>query len=306
MSRFKPTRQTLDSLDISQSSASLDPALSTLSPEDAQVLDAIISKVPEATTFMTIFKAYSEVLQQRGLDPGNDVVYYKQLLKLGIVKGVDWGTKWNIVKDQLGLDLNPPTPRRPAERILPSRLTGLPPHETDEDVFTLHSHADETETAVDPPYRHVIRFRRPYEPGPSSVTDFAESLDRNSDQSIFITHQAPPPVHQPSALRNRLALFPSKASEAVGEAPIHSSIPPLRRGLRERTLPSPVQRDAKEKVRVQPASRINDVEAWKKVQRDRQLLDADRFRRRSLVSLCFDTWKVGLDWVRVCAHTCHR
>jgi protein SFI1 len=47
-----------------------------------------------------VFKAYSEVLKEHGLDP-QEVVYYGKLLKLGTLRGKNWGEKWVSVKSQM-------------------------------------------------------------------------------------------------------------------------------------------------------------------------------------------------------------
>ena len=89
---------TLSSVNTSASSA-----LAGLTEKDVELIDEIIERSPPtATTFLTVFKAYNEILHERGMDAANDVVYYKLLLKLGVVKGHDWGTKWETVKEQLG------------------------------------------------------------------------------------------------------------------------------------------------------------------------------------------------------------
>lgn len=304
MSRLQRTRQALDLLDVSRSSntSSLDPALSTLSPEDAEVLDAIISKAPDATAFMTVFKAYSEVLHQRGLDPGNDVVYYKQLLKLGVIKGADWGTKWKIVKGQLGLDMDNFTTQRSNGRELPVKVTGHAQHE--EDVFTLHSHADETETAVDNLHRPVPPLGLPFEIDPSSSRTDMISLDLNSEPAMSST---PPrrsfPIHQFLALPNRpVSISPSETSN-LAESPLRSSTPPLPRFRRNQTVhpvPSTTRKTTITSSQDQRTGRINDTDAWKKVEQTRQLEDAARFRSESLLAMCFRTWQGGLEWVRVC------
>lgn len=77
------------------------PELQHLTPDDIDILDAVIQRAGSAaTTFFTIFKAYSDVLQERGLDP-QEVVYYGKLLKLGTLKGRNWGEKWGMVKAQV-------------------------------------------------------------------------------------------------------------------------------------------------------------------------------------------------------------
>lgn len=91
---------------ISSATSSCSAALSNLTPKDVRLIDEIIERSPpSATTFLTVFKAYNEVLAECNMDVANDVVYYKILLKLGVIKGHDWGTKWNTVKAQLGYDV---------------------------------------------------------------------------------------------------------------------------------------------------------------------------------------------------------
>src|ERR1700761_5306817 len=77
--------------------------LASLSQEDVDLLDAVIDRSSSATTFTTVFKAYNEILDERGLSAVDDIVYYKFLLKLGVIKGKTWGEKWNTAKAQNGL-----------------------------------------------------------------------------------------------------------------------------------------------------------------------------------------------------------
>ena len=105
MSRLRGNVPQLNSIDVTTSSAisSVSAALSGLKPNDIALIDEIIERSPRsATTFLTVFKAYNEVLHERGMDASNDVVYYKMLLKIGVVRGHDWGTKWDTVKAQQG------------------------------------------------------------------------------------------------------------------------------------------------------------------------------------------------------------
>ena len=112
MHRFQPARASSpgrahapDSsaiTDLTQSAnGTVAPELQHLSADDVDILDAVIKRAgPSATTFFTIFKAYSDVLNDRGLDP-QEVIYYGKLLKLGTLKGKNWGDKWEMVKAQL-------------------------------------------------------------------------------------------------------------------------------------------------------------------------------------------------------------
>jgi len=77
------------------------PELQNLTVQDIDIIDAVIERAgPSATTFFAVFKAYSDVLKERGLDP-QEVIYYGKLLKLGTLRGKNWGEKWQAVKVQI-------------------------------------------------------------------------------------------------------------------------------------------------------------------------------------------------------------
>src|ERR1700734_2913477 len=166
--------------DVSRSSAVSGSELQALKPQDIEFLDAVIQRAsPSATTFLTVFKAYNDVLSERGMDPQNEVVYYGKLLKLGTLKGKSWGDKWSMVKLQQGhggdtVNQEPSAARShlPATRDLPptptTRITTrLTTQRLDDDLFTLHSHQDDSEiveteagtaTEIDiPQYHHTPR-----------------------------------------------------------------------------------------------------------------------------------------------------
>ncbi|KAF8682270.1 Sfi1 spindle body protein [Rhizoctonia solani] len=119
-------------------SASSTRSLQQITPEDVQVIDAIIERAPAtAKAFVNVYKAYNAVLQERGLDPSADVTYYEFLLKIGLLKGAEWGDKWasakaqlNLGSDSLMLDqdatLPPPSPPAPPLAALPSSLRQTP------------------------------------------------------------------------------------------------------------------------------------------------------------------------------------
>jgi protein SFI1 len=108
MRHFNPVRASSPAKSLSSSSATLSESRNTIAPEllhlsseDVDILDAIIARAGHsATTFFTVFKAYSDVLGERGLHP-QEVVYYGKLLKLGTLKGKNWGEKWKTVKAHL-------------------------------------------------------------------------------------------------------------------------------------------------------------------------------------------------------------
>ncbi|KAI0934407.1 hypothetical protein AcV5_006256 [Taiwanofungus camphoratus] len=170
MSRFRPVRASpplkpstvpaaafaKDLLDDSRSSAISIPELVGLTPEEVAFIEDVIERAPAtATTFLTVFKAYNDILQERGLDPQNEVVYYGKLLKLGTLRGKNWGEKWAIIKQQQGYVANVGSSSRRTTRVtrtaltstkITSRLTSGLKKPQPEDTLTLHSHFDDAET----------------------------------------------------------------------------------------------------------------------------------------------------------------
>ncbi|THH32104.1 hypothetical protein EUX98_g2082 [Antrodiella citrinella] len=238
-------------LNESRSSAHSIPELIALTPEETEFIDAVIERAPpSATTFLTVFKAYNDLLQERGVDPQDEVIYYGKLLKLGNVKGKNWGDKWQAVKDQQigGAPSTSSGLRNPPHRIpttAPSRaqvltkLAGaLKRVERDDDAFTLHSHQDDTETVAtttpapdleqdEPtPYLRTPRFvRRPTSPTPTT-----NSLRLHTGPPA--TSATPTPIVQPLARRAvqhgtpvTPPVWDAETSESTTDTP-GSTIPP--------------------------------------------------------------------------------
>ncbi len=154
----RPSSRVSELTDISHPPTA--PELVGLSAEEIDFIDEVVGRAPAtASTFLTVFKAYNDVLQERGLDPQNEVVYYGKLLKIGTLKGKNWADKWNMVKEQQGYVPNvgasarggrttrvsrtTPTPSRPSV----AAKVPYPPREPD--TFTLHSHQEDAENTED-------------------------------------------------------------------------------------------------------------------------------------------------------------
>lgn len=173
MFEFRPTRsstpprrhpaesiiQSTLSGDASRISAVAVPELAGLNPEDVGVIDEILDKAgPNASTFLMVFKAYNDVLQERGLDP-HEVLYYGKLLKLGTLKGRNWQDKWAAIKQQYGYGGGSETStlsnnRSEAASVehRPTRPTGSraaprqPVPYSSRDLTKIHPNHDDTET----------------------------------------------------------------------------------------------------------------------------------------------------------------
>lgn len=242
----------------------LDPVLASLSSEDAKVLDDIIAKASDATAFTTVFKAYSEVLRERGLDPGEDVVYYKQLLKLGVVKGVNWGAKWKIVKARL--PVAPLSVRLPEKSL--SSLSSVP---LDSDDVFLSKNINDSTTYTKISSNNVSIFS----PG---------TPERN-----------PPKGYQGYQTQHKITSgLGFSSSPSKGNRQSNSSYSHRLHPLRSLGYRTPTKHPTNSSTGV-----VNDNEAWKKIEETRLSQDADHFRRQSLLSTCFQTWRRGLEWIRV-------
>ncbi|KAI0374779.1 hypothetical protein BV20DRAFT_1010391 [Pilatotrama ljubarskyi] len=206
------------------------PQLVGLGPEEIDFIDEVISRAPAtASTFLTVFKAYNDVLQERGLDPQNEVVYYGKLLKIGTLKGKSWADKWNMVKEQQGYSSRGGAKggRRthiPRTTPTPAKATPKPtPHvhyAPQDSASTYKSHQNQTaetedEAAIKPAavprfqtdtYSHgdTPRPRRPFM-SPATIT---------SNNSLGL--DTGPPSH---ALHTRTTLHQNLARQAVGSRP---------------------------------------------------------------------------------------
>ncbi|KII88582.1 hypothetical protein PLICRDRAFT_698940 [Plicaturopsis crispa FD-325 SS-3] len=234
MSRFRPTRASPPSKainlpvhsstttsEISRSSAVSIPELIGLTPEDVDFLDSVIERAGlAATTFLTVFKAYNDVLHERGMDPQNEVVYYGKLLKLGTLKGRNWGDKWNLIKLQQGYDASHGHANvRATTRDPPPRANTGPPRlahrlnvmNHDDDAFTLHSHLEdsttdrtetdgggETDTSADVPH-HQLTPRQVPRRTPSPGTAIASGRNALG-------------LQDPHSLADRLPSVPRRGS----------------------------------------------------------------------------------------------
>ncbi|KAF9053616.1 hypothetical protein BDZ89DRAFT_1056201 [Hymenopellis radicata] len=341
MCAFRPTRSSPParaSHDISESvsAASLAtsrntapaPELTGLTTDDVELLDAIIARAGEAaTTFLTVFKAYNDILQERGLDP-HEVVYYGKLLKLGTLKGRNWVDKWAMVKKQHGYRSSiaaaptprpsqPPPPAQVPRRPMPRNPP--PPVIRDDDSFTVHSHDNESVSEASfpesskqtPSYLHPAlararaRQRQPPPPPHSDVTSNSLGLDFGESVSA-----APIPRIIPRT-KAHLESETSGGETADFFAPPSTTPPSYRAAARDILLgrqsadvvprskvATSTPRPAQKPIPPPPKpSVINDDDAWKKIRMAQDEKDADEYYRLRLIERCWDIWKQGFDWI---------
>lgn len=306
-----------DSADLSRSSAfSAVPELAGLLVEEVELIDAIIERAgPNATTFLTVFKAYNDILLERGLDP-HEVVYYGKLLKLGTLKGSSWGEKWDAIKTQNGYGIQPqrsavkaepmPIPKKqPIRSGIVAQSRPGPSTILSDDLFSSTSalRVSQNSEAED---ESVSSGLHTY-PASSTVFPSRKGLSpsalTNNLLGLEIDDVMPRPLSTPGPAHTLLRKAHQYLPGTVSSTP-----------LSYRDFPSRSTSPTKKLERLTPAkttliasqpterknSAINEEEAWKKVRMIQDEKTADRFRKERLVEHCFDVWRQGFRWSIVC------
>ncbi|EGO20886.1 hypothetical protein SERLADRAFT_452027 [Serpula lacrymans var. lacrymans S7.9] len=293
--------------DFSRSSAISVPELQDLSPQDIEFFNAVIARAaPSATTFLTVFKAYNDVLHERGLDPQTEVVYYKKLLKLSSVRAANWGERWRLIKSQYGYDSSfnrSSTPAKDRGKPHTSGTPNLTAPVHDDDIFSLHSHQHEaasteseqaeseqgTETELDEPQRHSRAPSRLHSRVLPNVIPSRTTTSNGLVSNVNLNLRNP----ILSNVRSKEAVTPitrpwDETSDMTEDIVPSISTTPPSYGAATRDLIG--QRERR-------GSAINEDDAWNKVKMIRDEQDADRFREEKLLERCWDVWRQGYEWI---------
>ncbi|KAG6911480.1 hypothetical protein DXG01_014554 [Tephrocybe rancida] len=309
----KPSRQLAAveriAADISRSStiASV-PELSGLSPEEIDLLDAVIERAgPSATAFLSVFKAYNDVLRERGLNP-QEVVYYGKLLKLGTMKGKNWGDKWNAVKSQYSHSSGRENNKQYHDRPQPTYHTHRPEVRTrvpppTEDTFSLHSSVDDDMTST-----HSLELSMPNNRPPSraQTTTSHTSVHLRSDSLLLMpvsasaaAGQSRPWRIEPIEPESEESYAPSTTPPSYFAATTHWQHPnqPKRVHPGSTNLTSAAARQVVANARERKGSVVNEEEAWNRIRMQRDEAEADAFRNYKLLCRCWDVWRQGFRWI---------
>jgi len=321
--------------DISRSSALSTADLARLTPEEVEFLDAVISRAPpSATTFIHIFKAYNDVISERGLDAENEVEYYKKLLKIGTLKGENWTSKWRAVKAQNGYTATPapakpgpsvhnftprplsknapitPSVQSPTARLL-QRLRTLrheqPPEPSESVPDDFLSRTDVTDTETDSPPRAALASAYGRPPSELTTTNNTLGLDTRGISGYPPSSTLAP--SKPTGWR-----WPErdpdidKSVPFLTSTPLHSPRKPASRPTPASSSRQPVShpvslssapRRPLADLRTPNRHAADEDDAWQQARVARYEEAADRFRKTRLLQQCFDVWKQGHDWVVV-------
>jgi protein SFI1 len=266
-------------------STSAQTVLASLTSEDVKVIDAIIGRASSATTFLTVFKAYNEVLQELNLNSEEDIVYYKFLLKLGVIKGATWGDKWRSAKAQHGYkETNSDNSAPSTPHAFPRPRVARPIHRT----FVQD----------DAPQKSMLlsRRRKPLPnlsaPSTSSISltpsnDISRSLERltlaRQVEGKITSSLAPPSV-------------PSTSSTLV---PIVSLRPRAKRDGLDLSSQSKGLVHLTKRPHRNDHNNLGEEDAWEKLRQAKYERLADDFRANTLLIKCLDVWRRGAEWILV-------
>jgi protein SFI1 len=329
MHKFRPTRASPPSkslllpdhslhTDISRSSVVSVPELTGLTEQDVELLDTVIQRAGHsATTFLTVFKAYNDVLNERGLDP-HEVLYYGKLLKLGTLKGKNWGDKWSRVKTQYSYQGSYSDSRAqrhsqshvssPMPKAIPGRVKPQVVHHP-EASFTLYSRADESELEMDQDSasNSLVKSRQPV-----MSNETAHIHDIGGHPQVAKTERGRGLSDAPRRGRR----WEAHVSDTTEEYIPSTTPPSYRAALRDphvyreqspiRSLAISTQppegesaRKAVALARERRGNVVNEQDAWSKIKMERDERDADIFWSDRLLERCWEVWKQGFQWIIV-------
>ena len=258
-------------------STSVHAVLASLKPEDVKVIDAIIGRASSATTFLTVFKAYNEVLAELNLDAEEDVVYYKFLLKLGVVRGRTWGEKWSSAKTQHGYQEN---------------LS----HTSSRDSRTSFSQTPKEKKfrgTSEQNLEKIVTKRK------SRSLDYQEGTEELTSGHSF-TSLTKSNAFQSTGIRTPISKLHSEPS--TSSTLIHPSLHALKSTGGLPLKPDPPLKQYFLQIAPSSTSKANydSDDAWEKLRLARYDRIADDFYTKNLLTKCLDVWRRGAEWIHVC------
>ncbi|KIL69688.1 hypothetical protein M378DRAFT_156912 [Amanita muscaria Koide BX008] len=284
--------------------------LKNLSAEEVDFLDAVFERAgPTAVGFMAIFDSYNRVLEERGLAP-DEVVGYAKLLKVGNWKGETWREKWTEVKNKFGYS----TSRSDHATASQGPVRNIP-------MQSRSGHARKrippvlSDAATDVPQYHntsMTPFRRG-SPSPSEAT--MDSIEPNpllrsprharvfplmsglgtmSEVASVTEDNEAPSTTPPSYRTTEKEKFPLQTKRAI---PAYSN---QRIGIKPKApLDASSARRVVAAARERKGSVVNEDEAWKKIQMERDEKEAAQFYQDRLTERSWYIWTNAYQWIIV-------
>ncbi|KAJ3573974.1 hypothetical protein NP233_g2079 [Leucocoprinus birnbaumii] len=312
-------------LSVISSSTVVVPELLNLTHEDLEFIEAIINRAgPLATTFPLVFKAYNDVLKERGMD-GDEVKYYGKLLKLGTMKGKNWGEKWEAVKKY-----HPQIQQRPQNnagtassrvksrlKLAQEALTPVLPRLRDIDADTIPSDLDNEDHIADIPQYHETSnvFPSKRHSGMTRISETQNKQTQNKQTKIsMISSLRGLPASMRDPLPSDTSLseadtiapytptpngFTSKEGQSRPQAR-SITLTSTRKSLTTRSTPLSSTRFSgirHNHVHHRDQDSTDEDDAWNKIRAQQLEAEADRFREERLLGRCWAVWSDSYQWI---------
>jgi protein SFI1 len=336
---FRPTTATSDSRSTTHSIATdvplaSPPELTNLTQDEIELIDAVIQRAgSSATTFLTVFKAYNDVLTERGLDP-QEVLYYGKLLKIGTMKGKNWGEKWNTVKAGFQSAIT----RGSIQSRTKTQDKSHPPITRAKTVsknLPLRGHTPlrQVDNIQLKPSQEPSILSSPPQEEPSSISQYKSRIPPGRtkqkislDSPLTVETRSRSRKFEPTSASPRSRFLHTETDLSENSSGLPSSTPPsyhaiardtkpalaLLRQLRNRREPTLASSSSASEVAEilltpDPPTRLQEIEEvddpWKKIQMKRDEENADLFRADRLQERCYEIWKQGFEWILVGSYT---
>ncbi|KAH0583950.1 hypothetical protein H2248_009533 [Termitomyces sp. 'cryptogamus'] len=310
---FKPTRLLEHVLSADVSVASTHGSISELtglSPDDIDFLDAVINRAgPSVTDFSSVATAYRGVLRDRGLNP-REAVYFEKLIKLGMMKGKNWGDKWNAVKARHSRASEPSNNNEHHDQLYRANLAKgrgaqfRTPVVSAEDTRSTPSHAADLDTPSSS--FGISTSVKQSKRRPRVRTTTSSSSDDLRRNSLLLLPDTPPAKQQHRPWKFGASLT-SDSENTCGQsttrlAATRRSQLLTRESFGRKSLDSTVITPAAAtkviaSARERRESVIIEDDAWNKIRMERDEAEADVFRRTQLLERCWKVWTQLYQWI---------
>ncbi|KAF8959025.1 hypothetical protein BDZ97DRAFT_1923172 [Flammula alnicola] len=306
MHRFQPTRaspparhatNTPTQSDLSQSvNAAVAPELQHLSAEDIEILEAVIKRA-----------AYLDVLKERGLDP-HEVVYYGKLLKLGTLKGKNWGDKWETVKAQTEFKtpITPTFGSFQSESVLHPHM--MPESRTSDDQYSSSSRLHNINGITEK--HHTAEMKHPLSKfgvmnafrGSEKTTTVEKKFQLDAKEFPIlasIAERAKSIKHTSPTITSDEGANSSPVPPSYKSTVFDSTMPtlPLHQIPKPEKIHSMFTARKTASVPHEKRKAVDLDDAWKNIRLEQDEKFADKFREDMLVARCWEMWRQGFLWI---------
>ncbi|XP_006458182.1 hypothetical protein AGABI2DRAFT_115192 [Agaricus bisporus var. bisporus H97] len=297
-----------DTRSIISNSTVVVPELRNLAQDDLDFIESVIQHAgPMATTFPVVFKAYNNVLKERGMDTG-EIRYYGKLLKIGTMKGKNWGEKWEAVKTQQ-IQETVSLRVKPRSNTITHDIRFPPLRLQDIDAETIPSDTGDDNALTKVPHYHKTPSlsvrKHQVLPKPSQKRNLAAGVPivpSTRDSSTPIRRILPPDdtsVSEAETIAPSMADVHDKASRRYHRE-FRSNVSGATRTLGLPQTPARNNRFSGARLGVMQSRgqpETDEDDAWNKIRVQQLEAEADRLREGKMLERCWHVWTKSYQWI---------